>query len=228
MRAMILAAGRGERLRPLTDTCPKPLIEAAGKPLILWHIEKLKAAGLTELVVNSAWLSEKIVSYLGDGSRFGVHITHSVEGPGGLETAGGIIKALPFLGSGDDVFLVVNGDTFIDGDYSQFAETPLPPDQKALLFLTSNPPHHPQGDFAISSSGSAMIRGAEYTFSGAALYRVSAFAGLPVQRLPLRPLFDVWIEEGSVCARLLSGQWFDVGTIERLRQTEDYIKALRH
>ena len=118
MRAMILAAGRGERLRPLTDTCPKPLIKVGGKPLILWHIEKLKAQGITRFVVNSAHLSELIVEYLGDGHKFGVEIIHSVEGLGGLETAGGIIKALPYLG--DDEFLVVNGDIFIDGDYSQF------------------------------------------------------------------------------------------------------------
>lgn len=112
--AMILAAGRGERLRPLTDTTPKPLIEVGGIPLIVRHIEALKEAGITDIVVNSAWLSDKIVKFLGNGSRFNVHITHSVEGPGGLETAGGIIKALPYL---SDTFLVVNGDTYMDVSY---------------------------------------------------------------------------------------------------------------
>ena len=222
MRAMILAAGRGERLRPLTDTCPKPLIAVGGKPLIVWHIEKLKAAGIDEIVVNSAWLSEKIVAFLGDGSAFGVHIMHSIEGPGGLETAGGIIKALPLLG--DEPFVVVNGDTFMDADYRQFMQVEITPACLGCLFLVPNPPHHLQGDFSLQAS-SAIIRGGAYTFSGAALYRKEAFAALSVERLPLRPLFDQWIAHGQLCGRMLQGKWFDVGTRERLEQTAAYLQA---
>ena len=225
MRAMILAAGRGERLRPLTDHCPKPLIAVGGKPLLVHHIEKLRAAGITELVVNSAWLSDKIVSYLEDGSAFGVHITHSIEGPGGLETAGGIRKALPLLG--DDVFIVVNGDTYIDGDYRQFvtAAAALPAAMQGCLFLTPNPPHHPQGDFSLGPR-SAIIKGGDFTFSGAAVYRVSAFAHLPVGRLPLRPVFDELSAAGNLQGRILQGAWFDVGTAERLNDVNAYIAAM--
>lgn len=220
MRAMILAAGRGERLRPLTDHCPKPLIKVGGIPLICRHIEKLKAAGIREIVVNSAWLSSMIVDFLGDGSRFGVSIVHSVEGPGGLETAGGIIKALPHLG---ETFVTINGDTLIDGDYRQFLQ---PPDRdfQACLYLVPNPAHHPGGDFSLGK-GSAMIRGGEYTFSGAAVYRAAVFAGRREERLPLRPVFDELIAAGTLQGRLTAGQWFDVGTLQRLQQVEDYLAA---
>lgn len=233
MRVMILAAGRGERLRPLTDTCPKPLIKVGGKPLLEHHIEKLKAAGLKDFVINSAWLSQLIVDWAGDGSRFGVKITHKVEGPGGLETAGGIINALPYLQHGDgsasspvcEVFATVNADTLMDGDYSQLVQA-VPAfmaddSAQALLFMVPKPAYAAHGDFALNTKGK-VITGAEYTFSGAALYKIRAFAGMPVQRLPLRPLFDRWLEQGALAGKLLQGAWFDTGTPERLAAAERY------
>ena len=219
MRAMILAAGRGERLRPLTDTCPKPLIKVGGNPLILWHIEKLKAQGITRFVVNSAHLSELIVEYLGDGHKFGVEIIHSVEGLGGLETAGGIIKALPYLG--DDEFLVVNGDIFIDGDYSQFL-VKIPKDKMAHLFLTANPAHNLKGDFSLRDDH-RVVMGKDYTFSGVALYKVQAFKDCKTQRLPLRPFFERWALNAQLSGQVLDGKWFDVGTVERLREVNAYL-----
>lgn len=220
LTAMILAAGRGERLRPLTDTTPKPLIEAGGIPLIVRHIEALKKAGITDIVVNSAWLSEKIVNFLGDGSRFNVHITHSVEGPGGLETAGGIIKALPYL---SDTFLVVNGDTYMDVSYAKFVQRNLPHNICARLYLVKNPAHNLKGDFALGEDGLVQY-GNSYTFSGTALYKKSAFAGMDVCRLKLRPLFDKWIAAGQLQGCVLNDPWFDAGTVERLKTINDYIK----
>ena len=167
MKAMILAAGRGERLRPITDTCPKPLVKVGDKSLIEWHLEKLKKAGVTDILINSAYLSSMIVSYLGDGHKFGVNITHSVEGDSGLETAGGIINALPFF-EGED-FLVVNGDTFIDGDYKQFL-TPLKAGVQARLYLVNNPEHNLKGDFSLDEKGMC-TRGTGYTFSGTEIGR---------------------------------------------------------
>lgn len=220
LTAMILAAGRGERLRPLTDTTPKPLIQVGGIPLIVRHINALKDAGITNIVVNSAWLSEKIVKYLGDGSQLGVRITHSVEGPGGLETAGGIIKALPFL---SDTFLVVNGDTYMDVPYAKFLQRKLPDNMLARLYLVRNPAHNLKGDFALGKDGLVQY-GNSYTFSGTALYRKSAFAGMEVCRLKLRPLFDRWIAARVLEGCVLNEPWFDAGTIERLEIINEYIK----
>ena len=220
MRAMILAAGRGERLRPITDTIPKPLVEVCSKPLLVWHIEKLKKAGIKEILVNSAYLSQKIVDFLGDGSKFGVSITHSVEGSSGLETAGGIINALPFF-KGED-FLVINGDTFIDADYSQFLK-PLPQDKVAHLYLVENPPHNLKGDFSLQ--GDICVRGPGFTFSGAAMYKCKEFEGKIIEKKPLLPYFEKWSKEKSMQGSLLQGKWFDVGTIERLNMVNDYIKA---
>ena len=218
--AMILAAGRGERLRPLTDTTPKPLIDAGGVPLIVRHIKALKEAGITDIVVNSAWLSDKIVNFLGDGKQFGVHITHSVEGPGGLETAGGIIKALPYL---SDTFLVVNGDTYMDVSYAKFLQRKLPDNICARLYLVKNPAHNLKGDFALGEDGLVQY-GNRYTFSGTALYRKTAFAHMNVCRLKLRPLFDKWIAAGALQGCVFDEPWFDAGTIERLNIINEYIK----
>lgn len=218
MKAMILAAGRGERLRPLTDTTPKPLIKVGGEELIVRHIKKLKEIGITEIVVNSAHLHEQIEARLGDGSEFGVNITHSVEGPGGLETAGGIIKALPYLG--EEPFLTLNADTLMDADYRQFL-LPKVEEGEARLFLTGNPEHHPQGDFDLKEGTAVM--GSSYTFSGAALYSPQIFSSMPVQRLPLRPVFEKLAAEGKLKGSLLEGRWFDVGTLQRLNEAEQYI-----
>ena len=218
--AMILAAGRGERLRPLTDTTPKPLIDAGGVPLIVRHIKALKEAGITDIVVNSAWLSDKIVNFLGDGKQFGVHITHSVEGPGGLETAGGIIKALPYL---SDTFLVVNGDTYMDVSYAKFLQRKLPHNICARLYLVKNPAHNLKGDFALGEDGLVQY-GNSYTFIGTAVYRKTAFAHMNVCRLKLRPLFDKWIAAGALQGCVFDVPWFDAGTIERLNIINEYIK----
>lgn len=221
MKAMILAAGRGERLRPITDTCPKPLVKVGGKELLVWHIEKLKQVGITDILINSAYLSEKIVDFIGDGSKFGVKVTHSVESASGLETAGGIIKALPFF-EGQD-FLVVNGDTFIDADYKQFLE-PLETEYLARLYLVDNPPHNQKGDFKIEDG--KCYRGSDYTFSGTAVYKTKAFLNMPIEKKPLLPLFLKWSQIHELSAKPLCGKWFDVGTIERLNQVNSYIQNL--
>lgn len=221
MKAMILAAGRGERLRPITDTCPKPLVKVGGKELLVWHIEKLKQVGITDILINSAYLSEKIVDFIGDGSKFGVKVTHSVEGASGLETAGGIIKALPFFEGKD--FLVVNGDTFIDADYKQFLE-PLEIEYLARLYLVDNPPHNQKGDFKIEDG--KCYRGSDYTFSGTAVYKTKAFLNMPIEKKPLLPLFLKWSQIHELSAKPLCGKWFDVGTIERLNQVNSYIQNL--
>ena len=218
---MILAAGRGERLRPITDTCPKPLVKVGGKELLVWHIEKLKQVGITDILINSAYLSEKIVDFIGDGSKSGVKVTHSVEGASGLETAGGIIKALPFF-EGQD-FLVVNGDTFIDADYKQFLE-PLENEYLARLYLVDNPPHNQKGDFKIEDG--KCYRGSDYTFSGTAVYKTKAFLNMPIEKKPLLPLFLKWSQIHELSAKPLCGKWFDVGTIERLNQVNSYIQNL--
>ena len=221
MKAMILAAGRGERLRPITYTCPKPLVKVGGKELLVWHIEKLKQVGITDILINSAYLSEKIVDFIGDGSKFGVKVTHSVEGASGLETAGGIIKALPFFEGKD--FLVVNGDTFIDADYKQFLE-PLETEYLARLYLVDNPPHNQKGDFKIEDG--KCYRGSDYTFSGTAVYKTKAFLNMPIEKKPLLPLFLKWSQIHELSAKPLCGKWFDVGTIERLNQVNSYIQNL--
>lgn len=227
MRVMILAAGQGKRLRPITNTIPKPLVEVANVPLILWHIRKLKDCGIREIVVNGAYLKEVLFDYLKDGSQWGVHIEHSLEDGEGLETAGGIIKALPLLGQ--DPFLVINGDVFIDGDYQEFMQCPFQQPQfhndLAHLFLTKNPQHNAQGDFAIDEQR-RMQYGDTYTFSGVAWYKPEAFAQRPVCREPLRPYFDRWVAEGRISASYLNRPWFDVGTKERLQEIENYLQNL--
>lgn len=220
MKAMILAAGRGERLRPITDTCPKPLVKIGDKSLIEWHLEKLKKAGVTDILINSAYLSSMIVSYLGDGHKFGVNITHSVEGDSGLETAGGIINALPFFESED--FLVVNGDTFIDGDYKQFL-TPLKAGVQARLYLVNNPEHNLKGDFSLDEKGMC-TRGTGYTFSGTAVYSCQGFEHHEIKKEPLLPYFEKWSQEKILTGALLEGKWFDVGTIQRLDTVNNYVK----
>lgn len=221
MRAMILAAGRGERLRPITDNIPKPLVKVGGKELLLWHLEKLKEAGIFEVIINSAWLSEKILTFLGDAKSLGMSITHSQEPPGGLETLGGIVKALPFFQ--DEPFLVVNGDTFIDIPYGFFLRSiPLP--GEALLFLTDNPKHHLQGDFSLDEN-KRVVTGHDFTFTGAAVYTPQIFSNIKLQRAPLRPLFDKLIEKKVLYGKKLEGKWFDVGTVERLHDTDAYIRA---
>ena len=222
MKAMILAAGRGERMRPLTDLLPKPLLAAGGKPLIVHHIEKLKAAGVTTLVINHAWLGHKLVAALGDGSALGVSIHWSAE-ESALETAGGIVQALPLLGS--EPFLVINGDTWLDLDYRALVNQPLG-DDLAHLWLVPNPPQHPQGDFSLQAG--RVLDTPALTFSGVGLYHPAAFAGLPFGARKLAPLLRDWMAQGRVGGSLLAGEWRDIGTVDRLRELDEQLLAGTH
>lgn len=222
MKAMILAAGRGERMRPLTDLLPKPLLAAGGKPLIVHHIEKLKAAGVTTLVINHAWLGHKLVAALGDGSALGVSIHWSAE-ESALETAGGIVQVLPLLGS--EPFLVINGDTWLDLDYRALVSQPLGEDL-AHLWLVPNPPQHPQGDFSLQAG--RVLDTPALTFSGVGLYHPAAFAGLPCGARKLAPLLRDWMAQGRVGGSLLAGEWRDIGTVDRLRELDEQLLAGTH
>ncbi|MGL5030888.1 MAG: N-acetylmuramate alpha-1-phosphate uridylyltransferase MurU [Aeromonas sp.] len=219
MKAMILAAGRGERMRPLTDQLPKPLLAVGGKPLIVHHIEKLKSAGVTELVINHAWLGQKLVESLGDGSALGVTINWSAE-ESALETAGGIVQALPLLGTAP--FLVINGDTWLDLDYGSLVDQPLG-DDLAHLWLVPNPPQHPAGDFSLQAE--RVIDTPALTFSGVGVYDPSAFAHLTHGARKLAPLLREWMAQGRVGGSLLAGQWRDIGTVDRLRELDTQLLA---
>lgn len=216
---MILAAGRGERMRPLTDHCPKPLLEAGGKPLIVWHIERLRAAGFDELVVNHAHLGAMIEQALGDGARYGVSLRYSPEGEA-LETAGGIRRALPLLGEAP--FLVINGDIFCDADLQALRETELAPGDLARLVMVPNPAHHPEGDFHLDASGLLSQSGEpRLTFSGIGLYRPALFAALEDgQKAPLGPLLRAAMDQRRVGGRRHDGLWLDIGTPQRLAELD--------
>lgn len=219
---MILAAGRGERMRPLTDHTHKSLLPIAGKPLIVWHIEKLAAAGVTELIINHAHLGQQIIDALADGDRWGVRIHYSAEGEGqALETGGGIYKALPLLG--EEPFLVVNSDVFTDLDYAALS---LPAHCLASLVLVDNPPHHPQGDFLLSGIQVTDEDGARLTFSGIGVYHPSLFAGCRAGAFPLAPLLRQAMQTGKVCGIHYTGPWVDVGTPERYRLLNETMQNL--
>lgn len=222
MKAMILAAGRGERMRPLTDSLPKPLLAVGGKPLIVHHIEKLAAAGVTTLVINHAWLGHKLVEALGDGSAFGVQIHWSAEASA-LETAGGIVQALPLLGPAP--FLVINGDTWLDLDYRTLVTQPLGEDL-AHLWLVPNPPQHPGGDFSLNAG--RVQDAPAFTFSGVGLYDPAAFADLSPGARKLAPLLRDWMAQGRVGGTMLAGEWRDIGTVERLRELDDQLLGHSH
>ncbi len=209
--AMILAAGRGERLRPLTDSVPKPLLRVRGKPLIERHVERLAESGIERVVINLAWLGSMIRDHLGDGSRYGVTITYSEESPRALETAGGIFRALPMLGAGP--FVVVNGDVYTD---YPFGELCCEPPRDAHLVLVPNPPHHPQGDFGLRDGFAVAAAATRYTFSGIAIYRPDFFAGCADGVFPLRPLLLRAMAAARCGAELYAGVWEDGGTPERL------------
>jgi N-acetyl-alpha-D-muramate 1-phosphate uridylyltransferase len=209
--AMILAAGRGERMRPLTDRVPKPLLEVRGRALIEYHLERLARAGISQVVVNLAWLGMMIRDRLGDGSRYGVRIVYSEESPRALETAGGIFRALPLLGQ--EPFLVLNGDVFTD---YPVAVTALGTDRDAHLVLVPNPPQHAQGDFGLERGLAVARAPVQYTFSGIAVYRPEFFAGCVDGALPLKPLLLRSMAARRCSAELYGGLWEDVGTPERL------------
>jgi MurNAc alpha-1-phosphate uridylyltransferase len=214
VKAMILAAGRGERLRPLTLTTPKPLLRVHGRPLIEWHLAALARAGVHEVVINLSWLGEQIRTALGDGAGHGVVIRYSDEGPEPFETGGGIWRALPLLGP--DPFLLVNGDIYSDFDLASLRAAP---GALAHLVLVPNPPQHPQGDFALERG---LIRGEpRYTYAGIGVLHPELFAGCRAGRFPLLPLLRRAIALGRLHGELYRGTWSDVGTLERLSALQD-------
>ena len=214
MRAMILAAGRGERLRPLTDHTPKPLLIAAGKPLIEHQIDRLRQAGLTELVINLGWLGEQIEQALGDGHRHGLSIRYSREPQTALETAGGIRQALHLLG--ESAFMVVNADVLCDFPLARLRE--LEPDGLAHLVMVDNPAHHPHGDFALVDGRLRLDGEPRLTYSGIGVFRPEMFRDLDPGVRPLRPVLEDAIMHDQVSAELHRGHWVDIGTPERLRE----------
>lgn len=217
MKAMILAAGKGERMRPLTLSCPKPLLRAGGKPLIDYHIENLRAAGFSELVINHAWLGEQLETYLGDGSGHGVRISWSPEGEP-LETAGGIRQALPQLYSDEGWFVVVNGDIWCDFDFSQLKP---PTSGLAKLVMTANPAHNPGGDFHLDEEGRIHSDGPDrLTFTGISLLHPDLFSGTFGAESKLAPILRRAAQAGCVSGTRHHGSWFDIGTPERLQQLD--------
>ncbi len=219
MRAMILAAGRGERMSPLTDSTPKPLLKIGGKPLIVWHLERLADAGFRDVVVNHAHLGTQIESVLGNGAEWGLCIQYSPEKVA-LETAGGIANALHLLGSAP--FLVVNGDTFTDID---FADIHLATPNLAHLVMVDNPPQHSNGDFTLHDGKLTEKGESKLTFSGVGVYHPALFKELvPGQPAKLAPLLKAAMAQGLVTAQHHQGQWHDIGTPERLHQIDRWLK----
>jgi len=226
MKAMLLAAGRGERMRPLTDTCPKPLLKVRGRPLIVWHILNLVKAGITEIVVNHAHLGHMIVDTLGDGSQFGAKIRYSAEETA-LETAGGIAKALPLLGP--DPFVVVSADIYIPHfDFRECLNTledndpwgnPLAEQERdiAWLYMVKNPSFHPTGDFALTLMGLSNEGSPRHTFANIGVYRPEMFASIrPGEHAKLAPLMREFIDAGRIGGELYRGEWHNLGTPEQL------------
>jgi len=215
MKAMILSAGRGERMRPLTDETPKPLLEVNGKPLIDYHIEALVRGGIRDIVINLAWLGGQIRDWAVDGDRYGINITYSDEDPEALETGGGIFCALPLLG--DEPFWLVNGDVFCAYNYR---ERDLTDGMLGHLVMVPNPRHHPKGDFSLAN-GKVIPRAAQtLTYAGVAILHPALFAGSTDGKFPLAPLLNKAIEQGKLSGECFDGQWVDVGTPERLAELD--------
>lgn len=217
---MLLAAGRGERMRPLTDTTPKPLLSVAGKPLIVHHLEELATAGFHQIVINHAWLGKQIEQTLGDGSRWNLQILYSAEIEA-LETGGGIFRALPLL---SDPFLVINGDIFAEVD---FASLSIDENDLAHLLLVENPAHNAGGDFQLVHGRVAETGDAKLTYSGVGLYRKALFDDCRAGKFPLAPLLRKAMRQHRVSGQLLKGEWIDVGTPQRLQQLEQLLMAGR-
>jgi MurNAc alpha-1-phosphate uridylyltransferase len=215
MKAMLLAAGRGERLRPLTDAVPKPLLLAGGQPLIVWQLQRLAACGIQEVIINCSWLAEQLPAALGTGERWGLNIRYSLEPYPALETGGGIFQALPMLGT--EPFLLVNGDIYTDIDYAALR---LPPAALAQLVLVPNPGHHPRGDFD--------LQGERLTYSGVALIDPQLFAGCEAGRFALAPLLFKARDAGRLGLQKHSGYWLDVGTPQRLAQLDAHLQLCQH
>ncbi|MBC8518847.1 MAG: nucleotidyltransferase family protein [Gammaproteobacteria bacterium] len=225
MKAMILAAGRGKRMRPLTDKIPKPLLKVRGRPLIEYHIEGLVAVGVRDIVINHGWLGGQIPQHLGDGSRFGADIQYSSEPPEALETGGGLVQALPLLGG--EPFIVVNGDIFTDYDFGQLTGHEMGGQVSGVLahlVLVDNPPHHGRGDFVLEDDrvtgyGAVDVE-PQLTYSGIAIFHPQLFDGIKCGRFPLAPILFDAVERGVVSGEHHKGRWSDVGTPERLHLVE--------
>lgn len=220
---MVLAAGRGERLRPITDTLPKPLVEVAGKPLIVYHLEALARADVRDVVVNLSWLGDRIRAALGDGSRYGVRIAYSEEGPVPLETGGGIHRALPLLGP--DPFLVVNADVWTDLDFSRIPT--LEEGAVARLLLAPNPPHHAHGDFGLEGDFVVERETGRFTYTGIGVYRPELFAGCAPGKFPLLPLLKRAIAARRLRGEVYRGEWLDIGSPDRLAWLDARERAAR-
>jgi MurNAc alpha-1-phosphate uridylyltransferase len=218
---MLLAAGRGERMRPLTDHTPKPLLEVAGRPLIAWHLQRLAQAGIGEVVINLSWLGETIATALADGSQYGVRIVYSREPWPALETGGGIRQALPLLG--DEPFLLVNGDVYTDVD---FAALRLGAGDLAQLVLVPNPEHHPRGDFWLDRGRVNNAGGERLTYSGIGLLTPQLLAAAEPGRFPLLPWLLKALEAGKLGGQRHDGLWIDVGTPERLGQLDARLRGV--
>ncbi len=221
---MILAAGRGERMRPLTLARPKPLLEAGGAPLIVHHLRALQAAGFEDIVVNLSWLGDQIRAALGDGGRHGVRLHYSDEGPEPLETGGGIFRALPLLGAGP--FLVMNGDVWTDIDCSLLRDR-LGPHDLAHLVLVPNPAHNEKGDFVLEGGRIVETPGERFTFSGVGVYRAELFDGCSDGIFKLAPLLRSAARAGRVSGELYTGAWLDIGTPERLAHLDELLSRRR-
>lgn len=222
MKAMILAAGRGERMRPLSDDCPKALLAVGGRPLLERHLEALAAAGFDEVVINLAWLGERIRAHVGDGTRWGLRVRYSDEGERGLETAGGIVRALGLLG--DAPFAVVNGDVLTDFPFARLA---LPAGYRAHIVLVDNPPEHPAGDFGLDGGRVVNTGGTRLTFAGIGVYDPALFAGLADGPAPLAPLLRAAAAAGRVSGERYAGLWRDIGTPARLAEVEAELAGAR-
>jgi len=224
MKAIILSAGRGERLRPLTDHTPKPLLKAGKFRLIEYSIIALAKVGIDEIIINTAYLPEQFPTLLGDGSNYDVKLVYSPEPEGGLETAGGIINALSLLGN--EPFLVVNGDIWTDYPFAPLSKMILSDNTLCHLVFVDNPPHHPAGDFALKSGLVKTEGHVKYTYSGIGLYHPDLFTGLAVQRYRLKPVFLAAITKQQISGEVYQGQWSDIGTVERLNQLNKQLKTV--
>jgi MurNAc alpha-1-phosphate uridylyltransferase len=221
MKAMILAAGKGERMRPLTDQIPKPLLEVAGKPLIAWHLEKLAKANFEDVIINHAYLGKMIEAYVGDGSRWNLKIAYSREGSP-LETAGGIKKALPLIG--DQPFLVINADIYTDFNFATIKNRNLN-DCKGHLVMVKNPKQHPDGDFFLQNNQIELEGKERLTFSGIAIYQPKIFEDINIEPVAkLAPILKKLIGEKCISGEAYRGLWFDIGTPERLNEVNLFLK----
>jgi len=217
VKAMLLAAGRGERLRPLTDTTPKPLLQAGHRRLIEHHLVHLADAGFTQVIINTAWLGDQIQRLLGDGSQYRLQIQYSHEGRSALETGGGIFHALPLLGEAP--FLVINADIWSDYPLIRLKDRAM--DSLAHLVMVQNPEHHPEGDFGIEANSLSLDSQPRYTYSGIGIYTPQFFQGCQAGAFPLAPMLREYIHQQRISGEIYSGEWMDIGTIQRLEALRD-------